>query len=69
MSGSESRYGSGRSCRSWRLPVDPVGCDCRPEVDKPVCVPDRTGRLVALICKGNKVFKDNGWVEAPKGKK
>ena len=31
-----------------------VGCDCRPEVDKPVCVPDRTGRLVALICEGKK---------------
>jgi hypothetical protein len=30
---------------------DAVGCACRPEVDKDVCVPDSTGRLVALICK------------------
>ena len=31
-----------------------VGCACRADVDKEVCLPDRSGRLVALICDARK---------------
>jgi len=31
-----------------------IGCGCKSGTDKGVCVPDKTDRLVALVCEQNR---------------